>query len=183
MNRENILRVLAHCSRVIALMTGAAGLLLSCHTGPRATTTELPRLRGKSYATLEKLAKATIKALNDSSKVKLNELRVSREEYEHVTWVRVPSELHTNVTVDMAWEWVERDSKVAIRRALNDLGGKGLRFDSLYVLDGVMEYPLIRIHRDVRIVATDRAGEVHDFKFLNVVAEVESRFKVLAFDS
>lgn len=183
MNRENKPRVFAHYPLMIWFVAGAAALLLSCHTAPRSTTAEFPGLRGKSYTSLEKLAKATVKALNDSSKAKLNELRVSREEYEHVTWVRVPSELHANVTVDMAWEWVERDSKVAARRALNDFGCRGLRFDSVYVLDGVMEFPLIRIHRDVRIVATDRAGEVHDFKLLNVVAEVEGRFKVLAFDS
>ena len=183
MNRENIPRVLAHCSRVIVLMTGAAGLLLSCHTGPRIQTTEHAGLSGKSYSSLKKLALATVAALNDSSKAQLSVLQVSFDEYRDAVWSRVPDERHANMPIELAWEWVERDSRVAISRTLSDLGGRKLRFLRVYVLDGVQEFPLIRIHRDVRIVATDKYGETHEFKFLNVVAEIDGRFKVVAFDS
>jgi hypothetical protein len=160
-------------------------LLLSCiktqstETPPRTANGVL----GTSYSSANNLATAALKAIADSSSSELAALLVTKDIYRDVIWKTLPAEEIGNMSVEMAWEWVARDSEKAIRRILLDYGGKKLTLKRVYEQHETKFYPAMRIIRGLRIVAEDPSGELIDLKLLNVVAEVDGLYKAIAFDT
>ena len=134
------------------------------------------------YPSLAALGAATVKALNDSSSDELQKLMVTEQEFRDVIFARTPDSLKAGLPVEQAWNWNVETSDLAIHRKLQSYGGKHLHFLSATVRDTTTVFPGKTTYRNVMIAAEDPDdGKQVQFRFLNVVAMVGGRCKVVAF--
>jgi len=183
-------RYLARCLMGIFLLiaVGAALLTESCSANREKFddgTNPMSRdsgLLSNGYPSLATLGEATVKALNDSSFDELDKLMVTPQEFRDVIFARTPDSLKAGLPVEQAWQWNLDTSELAIHRKLEALGAKHLHFLSATVRDTTTVFPGKTTYRNVMIAAeTPDNGKQVQFRFLNVVAMVGGRCKVVAF--
>jgi hypothetical protein len=139
-------------------------------------------LLSSGFPSLAALGEATVKALNDSSADELFKLMVTEREFRDVIFARTPDSLKAGLPVEQAWKWNVSESGLAISRKLIALGGKHLTFLGATVKDTTTVFPGKTTYRNVAITAENKDdGNVIEFRFLNVVAMVGGRCKVVAF--
>ena len=183
-------RCLVHCLMGIALLItlGTALLTASCSanrekfddgTSPMSADSNL---LSNGYPSVAALGEATVKALSDSSADELHKLMVTRQEFRDVIFARTPDSLKAGLPEEQAWQWNLDGSDLAIHRKLEALGGRHLHFVKATVRDTVTVFPGKTTYRNV-IITAEKAddGRQVEFRFLNVVAMVGGRCKVVAF--
>jgi hypothetical protein len=139
-------------------------------------------LLSNSFPSLTALGEATVKALNDSSAEELFKLMVTEHEFRDVIFARTPDSLKAGLPVEQAWSWNVETSGLAISRKLEALGGRHFHFLSASVKDTTTVFPGKTTYRNVMIKAENSEnGKQVEFRFLNVVAMVGGRCKVVAF--
>ncbi len=136
-----------------------------------------------TYGSAEDLARAAIRAIEDSSEAGLQALQVSEQEYRNVIWLNLDAKEIGGLGVDKAWGWVQRDGVKAVNRALYDWGGRKWELVETRVLHEVRPRNRMNIIRGLAIVVEDKNGERETWDLLNVVVEMNGRYKVVAFDS
>ncbi|HEY3294537.1 MAG TPA: hypothetical protein VGL38_03805 [bacterium] len=141
-------------------------------------------LLSQGYRSLNDLGRAAVQALNDTSADELAQLMVTEPEFRDVIFARTPDSLKAGLPWNEAWLMNVSDSHLAIRRKLESLGGQNLRFIRTFVGDSTATtvFPGKTTYRNVIIVAEKPDdGQQIQFRFMNVVAMVGGRCKVVAF--
>jgi hypothetical protein len=181
---------LARClmGTVFIILLTASFLMISCSlsrnrindgTDPMSADSGL---LSNGFLSLDDLGRATIKALNDSSAEELAALLVTEKEFRDVIFARTPDSLKAGMPVEQAWLWNSADSKVAIERKLDKFGKRDFRFVKAAVQDTTTVFPGKTTYRNVMLTVENRNnGQQIEFRFLNVVAMVGGRCKVVAF--
>ena len=177
---------IAHClmGALCLLFVAAAISMPACHRQAAGIDYSKPCPLSASYSSLDDLGRATVKALNDNNANELEALMVTEQEYRDVIWPRNWYAGHQPDPKGFTWQdaWQSNAASVdgAIQRVLSEFGGERLVFQKTIVADTTIVLPQKTIYRDVRISVTAPDRE-QQFRFLNVVQEVEGRFKVVAF--
>ncbi len=158
--------------------------LTSCAREPEFQIASADTPLSNTYGSPEALARAVLDALADSSRSALEKLQVNEQEYFNSIWLNLDSRELTGFPAEKAWGMVQRDASKSIDRALYDWGGRQLKLKKVYVVHETREFERIRIIRGLGMDVEDESGNVQTIsKFMNVVAEMNGRYKVVAFDS
>jgi len=179
---------LAHSLREMLFLIVIGLLMISCsesrirpNDGTDPLSADSSLLAG-GFTSLDALGRATVKALNDSSGEGLQKLLVTEQEFRDVIFARMPDSLKAAMPWEHAWLMNTTDSRVAIRRKLDDLGARKLRFVRTEVRDTTTVFTGMTLYRNVIVVAEKpEDGTQMEFRFLNVVAAVGGRCKVVVF--
>jgi hypothetical protein len=135
-----------------------------------------------TYGSLDDLARATIKAVEDSNETALRELLVSENEFRNVIWINMDAGEVNGITVEKAYGWNVRDAQKAVNRLLYDWGGKPYKLVKAEVLKETRRFERLSVLRGVVITVRDSKGELQQWNLLNVVVEMNGRYKAIAFD-
>jgi hypothetical protein len=132
------------------------------------------------YRSIDELGRATVDALNRGDTLALWNLSVTEREFKEIIWPRTPE--HGGAEVDFMWGLNAADAPGAVYGVLDRQGRRNLRFERTWLADTtVVVYPEKKTYHNVMISAVDPHGDKRDFRFLNVVQEVDGWFIVVAF--
>jgi hypothetical protein len=133
----------------------------------------------------EEIAQRMLSALEKSDTTAMWALRVSKAEFDSILWP--PYGNKYNQPPGFAWSLNSLDSKKAIERALDELGGQKLKLVKVYFGMGKDIHKGIKapftIWRDFRVVAQNEKGEEVEIRYINTVIEMNGGYKVAAFHS
>lgn len=131
-----------------------------------------------SYDSPRSLARAVLKGLEIRDTAALREMRVTREEHEMLLWDALPES--QDIPFAMAWDWNQRNSRKALRRALERYGGERWELFDIEFTEPAEVYPDFTLHRGARLrVRRLRDGRTGELKVLDVVLERDDRWKPL----
>ena len=172
-------------SLLALLLTSIVLITASCKSDSRVPQEQsMPSpFRGAAFRSLDELATAALNALQSGRPEALHALRVDREEYRDVIWSRIPQDELANIDVETAWGWVERDSWKAVGRVITDFGGEKYTLKKTIISKETRVFPQIRVIYGLLVVAVDTQGNEGTIKLMNVVAEIDGYYRVIAFDS
>lgn len=165
---------------VPGVMPGTAALLAIGLVGPSgcgeaglAADASMDHARSGDRA----LAEAVLRALEREDRAGLETLLVTREEHRELLWPELPE--RTYFSFERARELNERNTRKAVRRALERYGGRTLQLVGLDYTRKTEVYDGFTLHRGARLRVRDAAtGEVAAIEVLDVLVEMEGGWKL-----
>jgi hypothetical protein len=151
-----------------------------------ATASPTSKLRlGAAHAALDALCIDILDALKENSFERLDEMRVTEEEYTNHMFPELPeSSPDRTIPVEFLWKMMDTKFRKGIRTALRDYGGRDFEFLEAIVTQGVKEYPTFKIHRKVKLrVASKETERVNVITVFSSVVEMDGVFKIIGFPS
>ncbi len=127
----------------------------------------------------DQIGLAVVDALNQKDIVKLNELRVQREEY--ISWI-YPAFPKSNFKPDFSWSNLNKKCNVGMRRWIDQLGGLNLSFVSIRFDKPTVSYYGFQLLHGTVLTIQNSAGEKHELDILGSVVVKNKRFKLLSYD-
>jgi hypothetical protein len=135
-----------------------------------------------TFASPKKLAKRFLSALKNKDEKALWALIVTESEYKNIIWP--PYEKTGLGSPEQPFYFNRLEADKTIRRVLNDLGGKKLKFVKVYFAKGKdKEVGPFVIWRDFRIVVKNEKGEELELNHINTVVEIKGQYKIVAYHS
>lgn len=122
-----------------------------------------------------------MQALAERDEQTLEPLEVTREEFCTIVWPELPSSRIENLTCDWVWESFEPSDLAGRRRILARHGGKTYSLVRLRFAGGTTEYRTYTVHRDVRVIVVDEAGETKELKLFGSILERDGQFELMSF--
>lgn len=129
--------------------------------------------------TLDDLGRAVCRAIHFSSADSLRDLCVTEGEFGRILWREFPqSRPITGLRAEDAWLLLENRNHGGIARALQDHGGRHLRFARWERRDTIAVYRNFRLHERLTLVVLNEDGEEERLDVVRAVAERKGRFKL-----
>ncbi|MCX7834515.1 MAG: hypothetical protein N2450_00405 [bacterium] len=135
-----------------------------------------------SFQTPERLGETILKAISENDSSRLAKVLMTETEYKQIFYKSLPDSIQQAMPVDLAWGFVEQDSRKAIRRYLADYGGQHIRLQKVFFRFEPHRYENLVVHRGMVMEVLLPNGETESWRLVNVVVEQNGYFKVVAFN-
>lgn len=152
---------------------------MSVVIGRRTNAPAVRMLFAGGTRSLDELGRAVCHAIHHSSPDSMRDLCVTETEFERILWREFPqSRPITGLQSADAWLLLENRNLGGISRAIQDHGGRHLRFVRWERGDTVAAYRNFRLHNQLTLVVLDEAGQEERIDVVRSVAERRGRFKL-----
>lgn len=134
-----------------------------------------------SYESRNALVQAVLVALEKGDRAALEQMRMTREEYERLIWPQLPES--NDLTFEYAWSLNQHNSIAALDRALEQFTGVRLALEDVRFAEPAEEYTGFTLHLGARVIARRlRDGMLGELTVLDAMVEMGGRWKLLNFD-
>lgn len=162
------------------LLVLAAAMAAAC-AGARAGGPVAGAGLEHAYRSQDALARAVLAGLAARDTAALRALLVTRSEHRELLWPQLPE--HSYMSFEEARALNERNTRKALRRALDRYGGRSFVLAGLTFTGEPERYEGFTIHRGARLeVRRPESGEVGVLPILNVVLEKGGYWKLMHYD-
>ncbi len=140
----------------------------------------LSRSLSHAYSTPDSLGRAIINALIAKDSLSLINLTINQNEYLNWIWPEEPSsDPKFNIPLDFAWENLNRDSYMGLKKVFSRYAGKDLELVSMKLLGEKIKHQTYTYHRDPELKIKYADGSTDVIHHIGTIVEMNNKYKVL----